>query len=164
MKRIQIFLFAIITSITLNSCNGTKEITIIGKPGTEIYSNDMQKISVIDNKGIATVEVNDYDYAFDCVFFSHEKESNTYIPFALNFEKKKFGHNQIMTAFFICPLIYVSPFFYMIPLQDQQTRYHFRTNNQPRHCLYTFKANSRLQDIRQVFSKCFSNKGKHRKT
>ncbi len=126
MKKIQILLIAIIISITLDSCNGTKEITIIGKPGTEIYSNDMQEISVTDNKGIAIVKVNDYDYEFDCVFYSHEKGSNTYTPFALNFEKKKFGHNQIMTAFFICPLVYVSPFFYMIPFQDQQTRYHFK--------------------------------------
>ena len=125
MKRIQIFLFAIITSITLNSCNGTKEITIIGKPGTEIYSNDMQKISVIDNKGIAIVEVND-NPAFDCVFFSHEKESNTYIPFALNFEKMKFGNNQIFTAFLICPLPLVSPFYYMLLCEDWQTFYHFK--------------------------------------
>lgn len=125
MKRIQIFLLAIITSITLNSCNGTKEITIIGKPGTEIYSNDMQKISVIDNKGIAIVEVNDYDYEFDCVFFSHEKESNTYIPFALNFEKKKFGSNQLKPGFWICPVI-VNPFCIMLLYCDEQTYYHFK--------------------------------------
>lgn len=134
MKRIQIFLLAIITSITLNSCNGTKEITIIGKPGTEIYSNDMQKISVIDNKGIAIVDVNNSPLnlncvPFDCVFFSHEKESNTYIPFALNFEKKKFGDNQLWAAVFISlfPLPPpVNPFIYMVELEDLQTKYHFK--------------------------------------
>ena len=126
MKKIQILLIAIIISITLDSCNGTKEITIIGKPGTEIYSNDMQEISVTDNKGIAIVKVNDYDYEFDCVFYSHEKESNTYIPFALNFEKKKFGNNQMFTAFLICPLPLVSPFYYMLLGEDWQTSYHFK--------------------------------------
>ena len=130
MKRIQIFLLAIITSITLNSCNGTKEITIIGKPGTEIYSNDMQKISVIDNKGIAIVDVNNNSSfncePFGCVFFSHEKESNTYIPFALNFEKKKFGHNQMWTAIFICPIPILNPFFFMVDYLDWQTKYHFK--------------------------------------
>ena len=126
MKRIQIFLIAIIISITLDSCNGTKEITIIGKPGTEIYSHEMQKISVIDNNGNAIINVEN-DYQFDYVYFSHEKNSDSYIPFALNFEENKFGNNQKVKGFiYTCPLLAFSPFYMMILNQDEQSMLHFK--------------------------------------
>lgn len=126
MKRIQIFLIAIIISITLDSCNGTKEITIIGKPGTEIYSHEMQKISVIDNNGNAIINVEN-DYQFDYVYFSHEKNSDSYIPFALNFEENKFGNNQKVKGFiYTCPLGIFSPFYMMILNQDEQSELHFK--------------------------------------
>lgn len=126
MKRIQIFLIAIIISITLDSCNGTKEITIIGKPGTEIYSHEMQKISVIDNNGNAIINVEN-DYQFDYVYFSHEKNSDSYIPFALNFEENKFGNNQKVKGFiYTCPLMILSPFYMMILNQDEQSELHFK--------------------------------------
>ena len=125
MKRIKIFLIAIITSITLYSCS-TKDIIVKGKPGTEIYSHEMKKKSVIDDNGTAIINVKN-DYQFDYVFFSHEKESNKYIPFALNFEENKFGNNQKVTGF-ICtsPLMIFSPFYLMVLSQDEQSMLHYK--------------------------------------
>lgn len=130
MKRIiKIFFIAIIV-ITASSCSSTKEICITGKPGVEIYSQYMEKIAEIesDGKASASVSFNPETYrVVHHIMFSHEKDSDLYIPFALNFEEHKFGNNKLVTAFaYTSPLLFFSPFTWMGISQDEQSDLNFQ--------------------------------------
>ena len=95
MKRIiKIFFIAIIV-ITASSCSSTKEICITGKPEVEIYSQYMEKITEIASDGKASASVSLFDpqdIVVNHIMFSHEKDSDLYIPFALNFEEHKLSY------------------------------------------------------------------------
>lgn len=130
MKRIiKIFFIAIIV-ITVNSCSSTKEICITGKPEVEIYSQYMEKITEIASDGKASASVSLFDpqdIVVNHIMFSHEKDSDLYIPFALNFEEHKFGFNKALTGFaFTSPLLLLSPFFWICTFQDVQSGLNFQ--------------------------------------
>lgn len=130
MKRIiKIFFIAIIV-ITVNSCSSTKEICITGKPEVEIYSQYMEKITEIASDGKASASVSLFDpqdIVVNHIMFSHEKDSDLYIPFALNFEEHKFGYNKALTAFaFTSPLLLLSPFLWICTFQDVQSGLNFQ--------------------------------------
>jgi len=93
----KIFLI-IITAIMFNSC-GTQKIDIIGKPGTEIYSCDIQKISQITNSGRTTIKISKKRNRnpFTNIFLSkNNNDSSLYIPFVLNFKKKTYYEAPIV--------------------------------------------------------------------
>lgn len=126
MKRIiKIFFIAIIV-ITASSCSSTKEICITGKPEVEIYSQYMEKITEIASDGKASVSLPK-ESNVNRIMFSHEKDSDLYIPFALNFEEHKFGENKRMIGF-LCtlPLTFLSPFYWMVIFQDTQSSHEFQ--------------------------------------
>ncbi len=126
MKRIiKIFFIAIIV-ITASSCSSTKEICITGKPEVEIYSQYMEKIAEIASDGKASVSLP-RESNVNRIMFSHEKDSDLYIPFALNFEEHKFGENKRAIGF-LCtlPLTFLSPFYWMVIFQDTQSRHEFQ--------------------------------------
>lgn len=126
MKRIiKIFFIAIIV-ITASSCSSTKEICITGKPEVEIYSQYMEKITEIASDGKASVSLPK-ESNVNRIMFSHEKDSDLYIPFALNFEEHKFGFNKRMIGFTCTlPLTILSPFYWMAIFQDTQSMHEFQ--------------------------------------
>lgn len=84
MKRfIYITLFSV---LILSSCSSSQKVIVNGKPGTEIYTPDMRKITTISNDGVATIAMNkDNTYHF---LLSRENGNSKFVPFGLNFEKK----------------------------------------------------------------------------
>lgn len=90
MKNSTKLFLIIITVIMFNSC-GTQKIDIIGKPGTEIYSCDIQKISQITNSGRTTIKISkrtNRNHPLTNIFLSkNNNDSSLYIPFVLNFKK-----------------------------------------------------------------------------
>lgn len=89
MKNSTILFLIIITVIMFNSC-GTQKIDIIGKPGTEIYSCNIQKISQITNSGRTTIKISKRPNrnSLTNIFLSkNNNDSSLYVPFVLNFKK-----------------------------------------------------------------------------
>ncbi len=89
MKNSTKLFLIIITVIMFNSC-GTQKIDIIGNPGTEIYSCDIQKISQITNSGRTTIKISKRPNRnpLTNIFLSkNNNDSSLYVPFVLNFKK-----------------------------------------------------------------------------
>lgn len=73
--------------VVMFSCKSTQTLRISGKPGTEIYSAKMRKMADIPQSGVASVVVSADD--FNAFMYSHEKGSDEYVPFALNYKTDK---------------------------------------------------------------------------
>lgn len=70
----------------LSSCSSVQKVIVNGKPGTEIYTPNLKKVTTISDDGVAIVEINKKNtYHF---LISRENGSGEFIPFGLNFEKK----------------------------------------------------------------------------
>ena len=85
MKKI-INILLIVIVFTTSSCS-VQKIDIIGKPGTEIYSRDLQKITQITNSGKTSIEISKNNV--ELIYLSLDKNNNLYVPFALNFTKRR---------------------------------------------------------------------------
>lgn len=130
MKNSTKLFLIIIIAIIFNSC-GTQKIDIIGKPGTEIYSYDIQKISQITNGCRTTVKISKRPNRnpLTNIFLSkNNNDSSLYIPFVLNFKKNP--NREILyistIPIFCCPAAYAdqynNQFFYRFKyLPEQQT-------------------------------------------
>ena len=131
MKNSTKLFLIIIIAIIFNSC-GTQKIDIIGKPGTEIYSCDIQKISQITNSGRTTIKISkrtNRNHPLTNIFLSkNNNDSSLYIPFVLNFKKNP--NREILyistIPIFCCPAAYAdqynNQFFYRFKyLPEQQT-------------------------------------------
>lgn len=95
-----------------NSC-GTQKIDIIGKPGTEIYSCDIQKISQITNGSRTTIKISKRPNRnpLTNIFLSkNNNDSSLYIPFVLNFKKNP--NCEILYISTALPPIYGLPAFF----------------------------------------------------
>lgn len=124
MKRFVRILIVVIIVIT-SSCS-TQKINIIGKPGTEIYSHDMQKITEIQGDGSVVVRMNK-NYIGAPMLLSREKNSSKYVPFALDFEKKSTKDILLCTTWPTAPLLIFGPFFYVAAdAGNNQVTYHFK--------------------------------------
>lgn len=125
MKRFLKILIVVVFVIT-SSC-APQKINIIGKPGTEIYSCDMQIIAEIPNSGSVVVPMNK-DYIGPPMLLSLEKNSGRYIPFALDFEKNSNREIYLWTTWPTAPLLAYGPFFWLLVLEgwNRQEYYHFK--------------------------------------
>lgn len=83
MKNIFILLLISFTILSMFSCS-TQKVNIYGKPGTEIYSAEMRKVADIQSTGVATVKISVNH--FTTFMYSHEKDSDEFVPFAINFK------------------------------------------------------------------------------
>lgn len=70
------------------SCTTYQKVTILGKPGSEIYTPNMEKVGTIQDDGKTKVTLpRDGYYAY---LLSHEADSKELIPFALDYENKSY--------------------------------------------------------------------------
>lgn len=101
MKNILQFIFALFFIFNLSSCYTTEKITVYGKPGTEVYTPNKEKISEINGDGKAKVILSsDACYTY---LLSKDVNSNMYIPFALDYKNKSYAGTKFLngTAMFI---------------------------------------------------------------
>lgn len=123
MKNSTKLFLIIITVIMFNSC-GTQKIDIIGKPGTEIYSCDIQKISQITNSGRTTIKISkrtNRNHPLTNIFLSkNNNDSSLYIPFVLNFKKNpNYEILYISTIPIFCyPAVFID--------ESNNTQFHYR--------------------------------------
>lgn len=87
----------------MNSCGTT--VRISGEPGTEIYKPNMTKIATIGNTGETKIKFN-LSSGLYTFLLSHNPDSDTYIPFAMDYK-----HRNTWGAFYLflpsIPLIVV---------------------------------------------------------
>ena len=94
MKNIFQFIFALFLIFNLTSCYTTEKITVYGKPGTEVYTPNKEKISEINNDGKTKVILSsDACYTY---LLSKDANSNMYIPFALDYKNKSYAGTKML--------------------------------------------------------------------
>lgn len=87
---------ALIGLMLLSSCSTYQNLTVTGKPGTTIYSPSYQKLAIVDNRGKAKFKISrDLYYAY---LLSQEANSNTIIPFALDYKNKNYLGTRVASA------------------------------------------------------------------
>lgn len=96
MKNILQFIFALFFISNLSSCYTTEKITVYGKPGTEVYTPNKEKISEINSNGKAKVILSsDACYTY---LLSKDANSNMYIPFALDYKNKSYAGTKFLNG------------------------------------------------------------------
>lgn len=84
MKHIRIIILLVVVAF-IASCTTTQKFSVVGKPGTEIYTPSHTKVGTIDNTGVAQIELeSDAYYAF---LLSKDNASDRMIPFALDYKE-----------------------------------------------------------------------------
>lgn len=87
MKKIFAFLIILLIVTSLTSCS-TQKVSISAKPGTEIYSPKMVKLADVPNSGTVYIKISRDDfYGF---LLTHEKDSDKFVPFAMNYRRNAF--------------------------------------------------------------------------
>lgn len=100
MKKILQFIFALFFIFNLSSCYTTEKITVYGKPGTEVYTPNKEKISEINSDGKAKVILSsDACYTY---LLSKDVNSNMYIPFALDYKNKSYAGTKFLNGTAMC--------------------------------------------------------------
>lgn len=78
---------------SLLSCETTEKITVYGQPGTEIYTPDKEKVSLIESNGQAKVVLSsDVCYTY---LLSKDANSKMFIPFALDYKNKSYAGTRM---------------------------------------------------------------------
>lgn len=90
----QQFFIAICALISLTSCHTSTKITVLAEPGTEILLPGNRIIATADNEGMASFKISDDE--FHALLLSHKPNSDHYIPFALDYDSKKFGGSKFL--------------------------------------------------------------------
>ena len=89
---IQIFIIVLFSTI-LFSCSTTQTFTVVGQPGTEIYSPSMKNMGVVDNSGKVKIRISsDAYYAY---LLSRDAKSNVLVPFALDYKNKSYTGTSV---------------------------------------------------------------------
>lgn len=90
MKKIIQFIIAIVVSMFFSSC--VSNITIYGKPGTEIFTPMYKKIATINNNGKVKIQKDILSYNYNTYLFLISKDvgSSIYIPFAMDYSRGSF--------------------------------------------------------------------------
>lgn len=115
-------LLILMTTMFIVSCSCQK-IHIVGKPRTEIYYKNMNKIGEIPKEGTLLIKLNKNN-VYD-MLLSHDKDSSSYVPFALNFTKRRgyeLGYAVGIMTF--APTLYAT--FPLIVAQSEQAEYHYK--------------------------------------
>lgn len=97
MKKIVYMYISIVLVVVMSSCSSMQTISVCGKPGTLIYTPDMDKIAVIPDNGITDVVLskeNTYHY-----LLSKEINNDLYVPFGLDFNNKSIGSSVVNNAY-----------------------------------------------------------------
>ena len=81
----------------MSSCKMSQNVVINGTPGTEIYSPSMEKIATVQSDGKTTVKIHDDEYY--SYLMSHEPNSQLFVPFALDYERKNYTGTRIAAGF-----------------------------------------------------------------
>lgn len=92
---IKITLFLLL-SVTFYSCTTYQKITVYGKPGSEIYTPDNNRVGTIQSNGKTKVTLpRDGYYAY---LLSHEAGSNELVPFALDYKNKSYSGTRALAG------------------------------------------------------------------
>ena len=87
MKHIRIIILLVVVAF-IASCTTTQKFSVVGKPGTEIYTPSHTKVGTIDNTGVAQIELeSDAYYAF---LLSKDSTTERMIPFALDYKEQSY--------------------------------------------------------------------------
>lgn len=81
----------------MSSCKMSQNVVINGTPGTEIYSPSMEKIATVQSDGTTTVKI--YGDEYYSYLMSHEPNSQLFVPFALDYERKNYTGKRIAKGF-----------------------------------------------------------------
>ncbi len=90
-------MFIGIIVLMIQSCKTSTKFTVYGEPGTEIMTPRKYRLATIDGNGTAKIKIkNKADfYSF---LISHDPSSDNYIPFALDYKKKKYNNGVTLGA------------------------------------------------------------------
>lgn len=108
MKKIYAIFSFIMMCFLLSSCTTYQKITINGTPGTEIYTPNMQRLGVIENGGNTIIKISRNSYY--PYLLSHQDNSSTLVPFALDYKRKSYTGNKItnVTSITLAYAAYIS--------------------------------------------------------
>lgn len=94
MKIFYKLLVSVIFCAIITSCSTSQTISVFGNPGTEIYSPDMDRVGVVDNKGIAKIKIASDDYY--AYLMSFNKSTGDFVPFALDYKECNYLDEQVL--------------------------------------------------------------------
>lgn len=84
----------VLALLIMQSCSSTQKINIMAKPGTIIYTPDMEMITTVTNSGVSEIEIpKDETFPY---LLSQEKIGDRAIPFALDYENRKCNGPKIL--------------------------------------------------------------------
>ena len=94
MKHYLLFIISAGVIFILTSCSTSTKVTVMAEPGTEILTPGYSRLAVADNTGNAKFKIpDDNHYAF---LFSHRPNTDTYVPFALDYKYKSFSGSKFL--------------------------------------------------------------------
>ncbi len=96
MKNISIILATIILCASFFSCTTSQTISVIGTPGTTIYTPGMDKKWTIQQNGKCDIKLASQDYHH--YLLSKEANSDLLVPFALDYKKRNYIGTQFAAA------------------------------------------------------------------
>lgn len=96
MKKVYTILVLVAFGLLFFSCKTTREITVSGTPGTDIYKPDMSKVATIQENGNVSIKLNKKEFL--SYMMSKAPGSSEFVPFALNYEYKNYGTNTAKVA------------------------------------------------------------------
>lgn len=102
MKRLYLIFSVMFLFSFMSSCKMSQNFVINGTPGTEIYSPSMEKIATVQSDGKTTVKIHGDEYY--SYLMSHEPNSQLFVPFALDYERKNHPGARI-SKLFAFPLV-----------------------------------------------------------
>ena len=97
MKRLYLIFSVMFLFSFMSSCKMSQNVVINGTPGTEIYSPSMEKIATVQSDGKTTVKI--YGDEYYSYLMSHEPNSQLFVPFALDYERKNYTVARMAKGF-----------------------------------------------------------------
>ena len=97
MKRLYLIFSVMFLFSFMSSCKLSQNVVINGTPGTEIYSPSMEKIATVQSDGTTKVKI--YGDEYYSYLMSHEPNSQLYVPFALDYERKIYNDGMRLIVF-----------------------------------------------------------------
>lgn len=88
MKKLYTIFVFVAFGLLFFSCKTTREITVSGIPGTDIYKPDMSKVATIQESGSVNVKLDKKEFL--SYMISNVPGSKDFVPFALDYERKNY--------------------------------------------------------------------------
>lgn len=86
MKKICSLILIMVACLVLSACSSSTSLTVQTEPGTEILTSNYTRLGVADATGKLKLKISDDNYS--AFLISHRPNTDTYIPFALDYKKR----------------------------------------------------------------------------